>query len=58
MGRNKRQKVLCIFLLIVAIAVAAGITYYYVCLTESPKELRGGVLVHERYVVYTDRQKS
>lgn len=57
MGRNKKRKILCIWLLVLGIIVAAGITYYYYSWLNEPKVLRGGVLVHERYTVYSDRQK-
>lgn len=57
MGRNKKQKIVCLLLLVTAIAVAAGITYYYFCWTKEPQDMRGGILVHERYTVYSNRQK-
>lgn len=57
MSRNKKRRIVCLLLLVMAIAVAAGITYYYFCWTKEPPNMRGGVLVHERYAVYADRQK-
>lgn len=56
MSRNKKQKIVCICLLL-AIAAAAGIAYYHFYWAKEPEDMRGGVLVHERYTVYSNRQK-
>lgn len=58
MGRNKKQKIVSLFLLITAFAVAAGITFYHVQSMKKPQEQKGGTLVYERCAVYPNRQKS
>lgn len=56
---RKKQKKRYLFLLLMAFAVAAGILYYsYDHWRETPENLQRGVLVHEQYVIYSDRQKS
>lgn len=57
MEKKKRHKIICICFLAVAILAAAGISYYFFCRTKEPENMQGGVLVHERYTVYPDRQK-
>ncbi len=49
------RKKVCAILCLLAIAVAAGIFYYYRTASETPEEMQGGTLVYERNIVHSDR---
>lgn len=52
----KRKKV-CIYLLVLALVVAAGIYCYYLFFAKAPEEIQGGTLVYERHTVHPDREE-
>ena len=53
MSRNRKMKKNCMILLVIVIVIAAG----FICITSwlnKPKNIQGGILVHEQHIIYSN----
>lgn len=57
MIRKKKNRTLCILGILAVLLAFLGMFGMYWNRNEVPKDLRGGVLVHERCLIYTNGQK-
>lgn len=54
-GTNMKKKKICVVICLLAVAMAAGIFCYYRFYSGEAEDMRGGTLVYERDIVYSDR---
>ncbi|MCI5699300.1 MAG: hypothetical protein MR308_02735 [Lachnospiraceae bacterium] len=50
-----KRKKLCLWMILLAVALAAGVFCYYCSVSKNPEEMQGGTLVYERNIIHSDR---
>ena len=50
-----KRKKLCLWMILLAAALAAGVFCYYCSVSKNPEEMQGGTLVYERNIIHSDR---